>query len=178
MDKRGVGDIGAVVVIIILLVIIASGLIIKVSSRECYSNKDCEKNSYCGSDFSCHLYPIIKETEIIERQNLLFPSIIIALGLVGAAFIFRNKGFPAFFQRKGTGNDAGSHHSAEEQHEDISHEGHHAESYSQGDEHQIIPYYESISESYSSEQEEKEPAEQQKPPKAGKKQRKGGIDGH
>ena len=183
MGKRGVADIGAVVVIIILLVIIASGLIIKVSSRECYSNKNCEKNSYCGSDFSCHPYPILKETEIIERQSFIVPSIIVALGLVGAAYIFRNKEFPSFLRRKPGGNHFGKDYPAEKEHgnengemkhENAGNEMHQPESHVEGEEQKIVPYYESISESYSSEEGENEQLEvetiKSKPaPKAGKK---------
>lgn len=183
MGKRGVADIGAVVVIIILLVIIASGLIIKVSSRECYSNKNCEKNSYCGSDFSCHPYPLIKETEIIERQSFIAPSIIVALGLVGAAFIFRNREFPSFLRRKTAGNSFGSHQNpdshdddanSEVHRKDSGHEAHQSEEHFEGEEQKIVPYYESISESYSSEENGNEQLEveavKSKPaPKAGKK---------
>lgn len=77
-------------IIIVIALFIIIGQVVNLAQRECSSDKDCSSESYCGSDFQCHEYPSI------TKYNLIPAAFIIALGIIGAAFILRWKGFDQF----------------------------------------------------------------------------------
>jgi hypothetical protein len=86
MNKRG--SAGYVVAIIALVAIIMVGLIMDFSSKGCSNNKDCQENSYCGSDNECHQYP----DKIIVKQSDNFPAALtLAVGIILAALILKKK---------------------------------------------------------------------------------------
>lgn len=78
---------GLVIIVIVLLVILFLGWVISISQRECRSNKDCNPDSYCGSDFACHPYPNIQKT--VVQYSLVRPSLIIGLAIIVAAIILK-----------------------------------------------------------------------------------------
>lgn len=84
------------IIILILLVIIIVGYGIKISGRECSSNVDCKENQYCGSDFKCHNFKIIK----VYRYDLIIPAIIVAKGFIIGAWIIRKKRIKAEAQHE------------------------------------------------------------------------------
>ncbi len=77
---------GLVALLIIIAVVFFFGWIINVSQRECKRNSDCNSESYCGSDFSCHTYPTIQKT--VVQYNLFWPAVVIGLAIVITALIF------------------------------------------------------------------------------------------
>ena len=81
---------GFVVIMVLALSIAGASAIIKYSERnhECNANKDCASTSYCGSDFSCHIYP----TSFPEKTNSwVLPSLIVGACIVAGAMIVRPK---------------------------------------------------------------------------------------
>jgi len=85
MNKKG--SLGLIVVIIILSLVILSVYLVNVATRDCNSNKDCTKSAYCGTDYECHDFP----KEIIVKENNYVPaSVILSVGLIVSALIFRN----------------------------------------------------------------------------------------
>ena len=90
MNKKGAATLILSVVLIVFLV----GWAINTIGRECNSNQDCKENFYCGSDFSCHEFPTIIE----EKNNLLWPALILGIAIVAAAFIFKKKEKPRYSQ--------------------------------------------------------------------------------
>ena len=78
------GALNWLVVIIIIIVVLALW-IVNIAGRECSDNDDCGELQYCGSDFECH----DKEVVYVEKNEYLLPSVIIAVGLVVAAVIFK-----------------------------------------------------------------------------------------
>jgi len=88
MNKKGIAPI---IIIVILCVIILAFYVVDVSQRECNANKDCSKNSYCGSDYTCHEYP--KEI-VVTEHNYLISSIILGIALITAAYIFKGGKLP------------------------------------------------------------------------------------
>ena len=81
-------SVGLIIVIVLLALIIGGILFINWAQRECHSNKDCQADSYCGSDFACHQYP----QEIIVKENKYVPAaIIVGIALVASAYIYRGK---------------------------------------------------------------------------------------
>src|SRR3989344_6487577 len=88
MKSNRKAEAGLVTIFIIVIIVLFFGYLINVSQRECKSNKDCGSEEYCGSDFSCHSYPTIQKT--IVQNNFLLPSIIIAIAIIIAAFMFNS----------------------------------------------------------------------------------------
>lgn len=84
----------ATLVLSIALVVIIIGIMITLSGRECKTDKNCRENSYCGSDFKCHEFPIIKE--VVFKNGLFWPSIFIGICIIISALILsknrENKG--------------------------------------------------------------------------------------
>ena len=58
------GDAGVGVIFIIVVIVLFLMWVVTYSQRECNSNEDCSKDSYCGSDFSCHQYPNIVQQKV------------------------------------------------------------------------------------------------------------------
>ena len=79
-------DAGLGMFLIVALIALVFVWYVNISQRECSSNKDCNFESYCGSDFSCHPYPVIQKTEV--HYSLWLPSLIIAIAIVIAAALF------------------------------------------------------------------------------------------
>ena len=77
----------AVVIVVVILVIIVLFWIGKSLMKECRKDTDCSSGYYCGSDFKCHDLKMVT----IYKQNLLMPSLIIAVALVAGAVILRKK---------------------------------------------------------------------------------------
>ena len=86
-NKRAEALTAAVLITVIIVVFL--GWLISFNSKECRSNSQCQSGYYCGSDFSCHEMPVIEKT--LTENNLIFPSIIIGIAIVAAAFILRAK---------------------------------------------------------------------------------------
>lgn len=53
------------------------------SEKECTQNKHCGKNAYCSSDFSCHTFPN-------QPTDYTTPALLIAIGIIVAAYIYRH----------------------------------------------------------------------------------------
>lgn len=85
--KSKKGDIGIGIIFLIVIIVFFIGWLAEVNQRECKTNRDCGKTSYCGSDFACHEYPVVQQT--IVHYNFLLPSLIIGIAIVLAAFIYR-----------------------------------------------------------------------------------------
>tara|TARA_Y100000310_G_scaffold17224_3_gene17108 strand:+ start:955 stop:1224 length:270 start_codon:yes stop_codon:yes gene_type:complete len=85
--KGNTAVIGLAIVIIILVVWWVS-----IASRDCNTNTDCEDGFYCGSDFACHEIPVIEKA--IKSYDLTIASLILAIGLIVAATIYRKKNIP------------------------------------------------------------------------------------
>jgi len=81
------------VILVTLIIIVVLGRLINAGSRECRSNSQCGSAQYCGSDFACHELPTIEKT--IVKNNLMIPSIIIAIAVIIAAIILKS-GRPPF----------------------------------------------------------------------------------
>jgi len=81
----------ATTLLVILVIVFSLGWLINVNQRECKRNSDCSSESYCGSDFSCHTYPTIQKT--VVQYNLFWPTVVIGIALVLAAWIFKNGEF-------------------------------------------------------------------------------------
>jgi hypothetical protein len=96
IDKKA--NIGLIIVAVILALIILTIYLVGIATRECNSNNDCNENSYCGSDFFCHEFP--KEI-VVEKNNWIWPSLVLGICLIIAALINRSSGFKFFgFQRR------------------------------------------------------------------------------
>ncbi|MBI3034790.1 hypothetical protein HYY71_00560 [Candidatus Woesearchaeota archaeon] len=80
-------EVGIVIILIIVIVLFFFGWLINFSQRECRTNRDCNSESYCGSDFACHSYPNIQKT--VVQYNFFWPAVIIGIAIVAAAWIFR-----------------------------------------------------------------------------------------
>jgi hypothetical protein len=87
--KNKKGDIFSLITLVLILIILVS-YGVKVSSRECSSNADCRDNQYCGSDYKCHNL----RTITVYKQDLILPSIIIAIALIAGAVILKKKKQP------------------------------------------------------------------------------------
>lgn len=75
------------VAIIIIAVIALIAYVSIVGSRECRTNRDCGKGSYCGSDFACHEFPVVEKE---SSGNLVLPAIILGASMIIAALIFKS----------------------------------------------------------------------------------------
>src|SRR3989338_359175 len=78
---------GLVIILIVVIVLFFFGWLVNFSQRECKRNRDCNSESYFGSDFSCHTYPTIQKT--VVQYNFFWPAVIIGIAIVAAAVIFR-----------------------------------------------------------------------------------------
>jgi len=72
----------AIIVIILILLIL---WVANAGSRECHTDRNCGKEYYCGSDFRCHE----KEQIVVKSNDLVIPSLILAVALVICAVILR-----------------------------------------------------------------------------------------
>jgi hypothetical protein len=84
-NKKGQGS----VVLIIILAIVVIVWLVSYAGRQCNKNEDCKQNFYCGADFKCHEFPVIVKE--VEKNNLLWPSVFLSLGIIGAALILRGR---------------------------------------------------------------------------------------
>ena len=87
MNKKADGGITAIVIILVVIVFI--GWLVNLGSRECNSNKDCEEDSYCGSDFNCHKIPVIEKTSEVVKRSYTAPVLIVCATIVILAIIWR-----------------------------------------------------------------------------------------
>lgn len=78
------------VIAIVAFSIAGSATVLKYVQEHhaCSVNTDCAKSNYCGSDFSCHLVPIIEHE---STQNWTVPAAIIGLAIVIGAVILRKR---------------------------------------------------------------------------------------
>ena len=86
----GVGkraEAGLVAILVLIIVLFFFGWLINIGQRECKTNKDCNSESYCGSDFACHQYPNIQKT--VVQYNLFWPAVVIGIAIVITALMFR-----------------------------------------------------------------------------------------
>lgn len=96
--KRGDAGIGWIFALVIILIFIV--WLAQYSARGCHTNADCGDNSYCGSDFACHQYPVQKivERQVIEASGagngLVLPALIIGAAIVIAAWLVRWRNEP------------------------------------------------------------------------------------
>jgi len=93
MNKKG----AVAIIAIILALIVFAIVLIYFAKQECYSNRDCPDNAYCGSDHECHLYP---ESLVIKETNYLPAAVILGASILGAAYIFRGKRFPYTIRKR------------------------------------------------------------------------------
>lgn len=89
MNKSGSAVLG--VVAIILALIILTIYLVGLAQRDCNSNKDCPDSAYCGTDYECHEYP---NQIVVEKNNLLWPAVILGVALIAAAYLFRGGKLP------------------------------------------------------------------------------------
>ncbi len=94
----GKAQAGLTAIAIILIAIIFIGWLVKIGSRECSSNNDCEKGQYCGSDFSCHNIPIIEKS--VTKVSITGPTVVICVTIIVLAIILR---WEKIFHRERTG---------------------------------------------------------------------------
>ena len=80
-------EIGLGIIFLVVIIIFFIGWLINFNQRECRTNKECGKTSYCGSDFACHEFPVMQQT--VVQYNFLLPSIIIGIAIISAALIYR-----------------------------------------------------------------------------------------
>jgi hypothetical protein len=83
-NKKGNVFLIVAIGLIVLIILLFATTVFK---KECRNDADCKEDYYCGSDFECHEPKIIEK--IIVQNNLLIPSIILAIGLIIAALIIR-----------------------------------------------------------------------------------------
>ncbi|HIH05477.1 TPA: hypothetical protein HA281_01490 [Candidatus Woesearchaeota archaeon] len=84
------GDAGVGVIFIIVVIVLFLMWVVTYSQRECNSNEDCSKDSYCGSDFSCHQYPNIVQQKVAAADYTV-PAFLLGLSIVVAAIILRKR---------------------------------------------------------------------------------------
>ncbi|MBI4452214.1 hypothetical protein HY637_02185 [Candidatus Woesearchaeota archaeon] len=89
MGVSNKADAGLTILLVVIIAIFFIWWLININQRECRSNKDCDSESYCGSDFSCHQYPNIQKT--VVEYNLVIPSLIIGVAIIAAAVIIKRK---------------------------------------------------------------------------------------
>jgi len=97
MNKKGNIMIIVIVVWIIIAIIMVGSVVLlyknTVGARECRNDSDCPSNNYCGSDFACHQFKIVEQTE----NRYTGAAIIVGIAIVVAAYILRGHDF----KRKG-----------------------------------------------------------------------------
>jgi hypothetical protein len=77
------------VIVVLIVIVLGVGWSGSFSAKECRRDSECASGSYCGADFGCHEHPVIKETEIITKENNVFSSFLLALGLAAFAAILK-----------------------------------------------------------------------------------------
>lgn len=114
MYKKADGGLTAIVIIVVILVFLS--YLVNISQRECDSNKDCNDEQYCGSDFACHKIPIIERetTPVIVHRDYAKPAWIIGLALVVVAIIFNIDKVSRTFSRNKEEKEAGKEERSEE----------------------------------------------------------------
>ncbi len=170
LGKKGDGGILSIGIFILVVFLIIFW--IDNSTKECKRDSSCKENQYCGSDFSCHDFPAVKQAESrsIGSSGIVWAASLIAFGMIAAAIIFTKtnplrwgKNFLPFSGGKGhphQGIGEGQGHQGIGEghpHQGIG-EGHPHQGIGEGQGHQglehqtpeITPYYESVSESFSS----------------------------
>ncbi|MBI2102417.1 hypothetical protein HYT55_01140 [Candidatus Woesearchaeota archaeon] len=85
------GTVAIIIIAVALALVLLGTFIINLASRECNNNRDCTENAYCGTDYECHEFP---KSVVVEKNNLVWPSMIISLGLVLTAFVYKNGRLP------------------------------------------------------------------------------------
>jgi hypothetical protein len=91
------GKKGAIqVVAVILALTLFTVCLVSLAQRECNSNRDCPGNAYCNTKHECVEYP---ENIVVKESNWLPASLIIAVGLIGSAYVFK-KGKLPFIKKK------------------------------------------------------------------------------
>ena len=88
VSKRG--DVGIGVLFLIVIIIFFFVWLVTYAQRECNDNGDCSKDSYCGSDFSCHKYPAIQQS-IAGKSDYTLAAFLLGLSLVVSAIILRSR---------------------------------------------------------------------------------------
>jgi len=104
LGKKGDVTIGALFLIVIIILFFMWA--VTYAGKECRNDNDCTKNSYCGSDFSCHAHPVIVQEKAVEREvssNYTAAAFMLGLSIVIAAIILRKK--------NGNGNPSPNHSS-------------------------------------------------------------------
>ena len=91
-------EIGLGIIVLVVIVLFSLGWIVNINQRECRSNKDCNSEAYCGTDFSCHTYPTIQKT--VVQYNLFWPAVVIGIAIVAAALIFKEQTKPKEEQKQ------------------------------------------------------------------------------
>ncbi|MFH1276255.1 MAG: hypothetical protein ABIH82_04015 [Candidatus Woesearchaeota archaeon] len=86
MDKRG--SLTLSFVVIVLAIILLSTFLVGMASRECNNNSDCQDDSYCGADNSCHRYP---DKVLVKQNNFVPAALVFGIAIIIAAFIYRKK---------------------------------------------------------------------------------------
>ena len=82
MNKKGNAVI-LIIAVVGLLIIFAQ--IFDLAARECSLDKDCDDESYCGSDYKCHKHPTI------SKYNYVPAAFIIGISLIIAAYLLKRK---------------------------------------------------------------------------------------
>ncbi|MBW2978180.1 hypothetical protein KY331_05010 [Candidatus Woesearchaeota archaeon] len=84
--KNKKGEVASIILLVVVLIALV-GYGIRMSGRQCNANIDCGEKQYCGSDFKCHDFQIIK----VYKNDLVIPAVIVAAALVVGAVILKRK---------------------------------------------------------------------------------------
>ncbi|MFC1705021.1 hypothetical protein ACFLZ6_01685 [Nanoarchaeota archaeon] len=82
------GDAGLTAVVIIILIIVFLGWLVNLGNRQCNSNADCGKESYCGVDHGCHKIPVIEKSTVVVQRDYTGAAKIIGAAIVIASIFF------------------------------------------------------------------------------------------
>jgi hypothetical protein len=85
--KKADGGITAIIIVVIILVFI--GWLVNIGNRECNTNGDCGKGSYCGSDFACHEMPVIEKTVNVGGGSYIVAALILGISMITASLILK-----------------------------------------------------------------------------------------
>lgn len=83
LNKKADGGLTIIIVVVIILAFV--GWLVGVGNRECNTNNDCGKGSYCGSDFACHEIPVIEKSS----GGYIVPALILGISMIIAAAILK-----------------------------------------------------------------------------------------
>ncbi len=84
LNKKADGGITAIIIVVIILVFI--GWLVAMGNRECNTDSDCGKGSYCGSDFACHEIPVIEKSASV---SFTLPALILGIAMIITAVILK-----------------------------------------------------------------------------------------